>query len=64
MKNIINFDIDFSLIPNSVKKYLYIHTDLSRNIPINMKSNEEKMTVIYNDEIVCEPFWDETLALT
>ncbi len=64
MKNIINYDIDFSNIPLEVKKYLYIHNDIYRGMPINKKTNEEKLVKITNKEILCEPFWDDKVTLT
>lgn len=57
MKNIINYDIDFTNIPVSVKKYLYIHDDICKKIPINTNSNKENLCEIKNYEILCEPFW-------
>ena len=64
MKNIINFDINFWLIPLEIKKYLYIHDDICLNIKINKKSNEEKLVKINNNEIICEPFWDDKPIFT
>jgi len=64
MKNIINYDIDFWLIPLEVKKYLYIHDDLCLNININEKSNKEKLVKINNNEIICEPFWNDKSIFT
>lgn len=63
-KNIINFPIDFSRIPLSEKKFLYIHNDIYRGKPINPETNTEKLVEITNDEIICEPFWDDTIELT
>jgi len=64
MKNIINYDIDFSKIDVSVKKYLYIHNDIYRWMEINIESNKEKLVKISNSEILCEPFWNDELLLT
>lgn len=64
MKNIINFPLDFQKIPASEKKYLYLHNDLYRGIPIDETSNAEKLVEITNDEIRLEPFWEDEILLT
>ena len=64
MKNIINYDIDFWKIPLEIKKYLYIHDDLCLNIKINTEYNKEKLVEIKNNEIICEPFWNDKKILT
>jgi len=64
MKNIINYNIDFVKIPLEVKKYLYIHNDIYSEMEIDKESNKEKLINIDNNEILCEPFWNDELILT
>lgn len=64
MKNIINFPIDFWKIPKEVKKYLYIHNDIYRGMPINKEKNKEKIVGISPEEIKCEPFWFDEIILS
>lgn len=54
----------FSKIPTEVKKYLYIHNDIYRWMPINKEKNNQKLVEITNNEIKCEPFWNDKIILT
>ncbi|MBF0913423.1 hypothetical protein HXK64_00410 [Candidatus Gracilibacteria bacterium] len=54
----------FSKIPTEVKKYLYIHNDIYRGMPINKEKNNQKLVEITNNEIKCEPFWNDKIILT
>ena len=54
----------FLKIPTEVKKYLYIHNDIYRWMPINKEKNNQKLVEITNNEIKCEPFWNDKIILT
>ncbi|ATU04962.1 hypothetical protein BKN14_00710 [Candidatus Gracilibacteria bacterium HOT-871] len=54
----------FLKIPTEVKKYLYIHNDIYRGMPINKEKNNQKLVEITNNEIKCEPFWNDKIILT
>lgn len=64
MKNIINFPIDFWKIPVDVKKYLYIHNDIYRWMDIDKDTDNQTLVEIFDDEIKCEPFWNDELVYT
>lgn len=61
MKNIINSPLNFSEIPNSIKRYLYIHNDLYRWIKINKTTSEEKIVEVDQNDILVLPFWEDEL---
>ncbi len=64
MKNIINYDIDFWKIPTEIKKYLYIHNDIYRNMPIHPISQKETIVEIFPSEIALSPFWEDDFSPT
>ena len=62
MKNIINYPIDFSKIPETEKIYLYIHDNLLKDYL--SKNLDEKLVFVRNDEIKTSPFWEDNILYT
>lgn len=56
MKNIINFNLDFSKIPNSEKKFLYIHNDIYTDLKNSEKIKDEKLVKLENSQIKIDEF--------
>ncbi len=64
MKNIINYDVDFSKIPNNIKKFFYIHNDIYTDLKINTEKNKEKLVKLDPKKIKIKEFWHDDIILT